>query len=214
VQSVQLWPRVPQAVSSAPPLHVPVESQHPEQVAAQFPPPVVVPGLQTMMGRVGAAASGPHESPRGHSEVDAQSWIGPIGVAAHGPTWQLVVIAIVPQQTVPAGQFAALVQATPAGAPPPGVPPLELLPVTTASLLDPPPAPVPPLLLNPPPLDVLSSPWGMGPVPPSAPVDAAPSGPGSVASLPPHADARVRTSSTATQRGFIRISRLTTIHRP
>ena len=55
---------------------------------------------QILMGSVGATASGPHMSPRVRQSVsDVQSWIGPIGVEGHGPSWQLVVIMMVAQQT-------------------------------------------------------------------------------------------------------------------
>ena len=88
VHSVQLCPPVPQAVSLVPGWQVPFASQHPaghvvgEQVA----------WLQTMIGSVGRAASGPHVFPGAHSAVDEQSWIGPMAVGGHGATRQLVVI--------------------------------------------------------------------------------------------------------------------------
>jgi hypothetical protein len=140
VQSVHVEPGTePQAVSSAPMVQTPFTSQHPVHVLAQLE--AAVGGLQmaksprSVMGRVGTAASGPQVSPRArHSASDEQSWIGPMGVEGHGPTWQLVVIWVEPQHTVPRGHAAALVQ----GMPPDMPPLLELPPLAPPPLVEPP----------------------------------------------------------------------------
>jgi hypothetical protein len=81
-------------------LQTPFESQHPVQNDEQLIPASTGGALQILMGSVGATASGPHVSPRVRQSVsDVQSWIGPIGVEGHGPSWQLVVIMMVAQQT-------------------------------------------------------------------------------------------------------------------
>jgi hypothetical protein len=81
-------------------LQTPFESQHPVQNDEQLIPASTGGALQILMGSVGATASGPQVSPRVRQSVsDVQSWIGPIGVEGHGPSWQLVVIMMVAQQT-------------------------------------------------------------------------------------------------------------------
>jgi hypothetical protein len=79
VQSMQLAPVRPHAVSSVPTLQLPFVSQHPAQFDWQtFADDG---GLQTLMGRLGTAASGPQVSPAlRHSADDRQSCTGPIGV--------------------------------------------------------------------------------------------------------------------------------------
>jgi hypothetical protein len=81
-------------------LQTPFKSQHPVQNDEQLIPASTGGALQILMGSVGATASAPHVSPRVRQSVsDVQSWIGPIGVEGHGPSWQLVVIMMVAQQT-------------------------------------------------------------------------------------------------------------------
>jgi hypothetical protein len=144
-------------------LQVPVASQHPAVHCAAHVFPASGGALQIMTGIVGRPGIGPHVSPRTtHSADETQSWSGPIGDVGHGPRWQLVVIWIEPQHTVPPVQSSALLQVIPGVvapellplAEPPPVelppmrlpPPLVLLPPTTTPLLDP---PLPPLLLDP-----------------------------------------------------------------
>jgi len=83
---------------------------------SDVPPSVVPPspGLQTLIGSVGATASGPQVSPAVKQSADVpHSWMGPMGVDGHGPAWQLVVIEIVPQQTLPlVGQSDDCIHAT------------------------------------------------------------------------------------------------------
>lgn len=141
VQSAQLPPLPPQAVSSAPDMQLPAESQHPRHVVEQS----FMGGLQTLMGRVGSVDSGPHVSPVSrHSAADAQSCIGPIEVGGQNPAVQTVAETEAPQQTSPGGQSLALVQMA-AGLLPLELPPLLALLPMTPLLLNP-----PLLLLNPP----------------------------------------------------------------
>lgn len=189
----------------APTRQAPVESQHPPPHSAAQPEPASGIGLlQILMGSVGATGSGAHVSPGvKHSESDEQSWRGPMADDGQGPTWQLVVIEIVPQHTVPLRQVALLVQVTPPAplelapmAPPPVLDPpllLENPPLETPLLFppDPPPVPLPPLI-------PLSSPCE----PPPAPSRLDASAPGSelASSLPPHADPTMATNSPSRTR--------------
>jgi hypothetical protein len=75
-----------------------------------------------------------HACPAEHSAAVVQSWTGPtVGMLMHGPTWQAVIILMLPQQTMPA-PHADVVRhsgaASAAGVPPPllllSVPPLLL----------------------------------------------------------------------------------------
>jgi hypothetical protein len=114
-----------------------------------------------------------------------------MGVVVHGPRWQIVVIVIMAQHTSPAEHAVELVHVIPDAPllllelPPPlelpptkGFPPLLALPPTIDPLLDPPPLP-----LDPPLLELGLSPTGT-PFASSLPA----SGPGTVSSLPPQAD--------------------------
>ena len=201
-------------MSSSPPRQAPVESQHPPPHSAAQPEPASAVGLpQILMGSVGAKGTGPHVSPWvKHSESDEQSWRGPMADDGQGPTWQLVVVEIVPQHTSPLGQVARLVQVTPPA-------PLEVAPMDPPLVLDPPPVLDPPLLLEnpplletpplvptvpPPPLIPLSSPCEPPPAP--SPLDASAPGAELANSLPPHADpARATMNSVHTRRAPVRI---------
>jgi len=110
-----------EAPVSEPPLSPPLEVP-PSWPASVAPPSVVPPspGLQTLIGSVGAAASGPQVSPAVKQSADVpHSWIGPMAVDGHGPAWHIVVIEIVPQQTSPVGQSDDIVHATALLSPPP-----------------------------------------------------------------------------------------------
>jgi hypothetical protein len=101
--AVQSWhkaPRLPQALSEPPIMHVPVESQHPVQYEAHGIP-ASRGALQIVTMMVGACGMGPHVSPRmKHSAALAQSWTAPIGVdEGQGAFWHTVLMMPVAQQT-------------------------------------------------------------------------------------------------------------------
>jgi hypothetical protein len=192
VQSTQRAPLLPQAVSAPPMVQTSFVSQQPVHVVAQLGLPASTVGaVQILTGSVGAAGIGAQVSPRAkHSADDVHSWSGPMGVVAHGPRWQVVVIVIMAQHTSPAGHPVELVHVTPDAplllleAPPPlelpitEFPPLLALPPTIDPLLDPPPLPLDPPLLE----------LGLSPVGTAFASSFPASGPGTVSSLPPHAD--------------------------
>jgi hypothetical protein len=173
-------------------------SQHPVHVVAQLGLPASMVGaLQILIGSVGAAAIGPHVSPRvKQSAVDVQSWSGPIAVVGHGPSWQAVVIMIVAQHTSPRRHVVEVVHVTPDAPllllelppplelPPTEFPPLLALPPTIDPLLDPPPPPLDPPLLE---LGLATGTAFASSLPAS----------GTVSSLPPQAD-RARAARAAT----------------
>lgn len=95
--AAQFWqvaPFTPHAVSAPPMLQAPFKSMQPVHTTG------FEGALQILTGIVGAIAMGPHVSGAGHSVADAQSWIGPIGLEGHGPSWQAVDIVVnAPQHT-------------------------------------------------------------------------------------------------------------------
>ena len=131
-----------------------------------------------------------------------------MAVEGHGPRWQVVVIVTMAQHTSPAGHAVELVHVTPDAPllllelPPPlelpptkGLPPLLALPPTVDPLLDPPPPPLDPPLLE------------LGPIGTAFASSLPASGPGTASSFPPHADsakaARAATRNSDPRRAII-----------
>ena len=82
MQSLQSTPPLPQYWSNSPARHMPVLSQQPPLHVCG--PQGGVPassGVHRAIMMLPAIVRGPQTSPEAHSELDAQSWTGPIGVA-------------------------------------------------------------------------------------------------------------------------------------
>jgi hypothetical protein len=80
-----------------------------------------------------------HTCPAEHSAAVVQSWTGPtVGMLGQGPTWQAVVIAALPQQTMPVPHVDVVRHCVAAGAesepPPLLLPPLSSLAVASSGV--------------------------------------------------------------------------------